>query len=613
MNRKRKVNFLSHRGVILGMVFFILTFSVSCQEMFQDPLASGNESSLYSDTPENLQVFFTQPGTSRDTGIDVGIVERMANLIRNADSTVDVCVFELSEPTIYEAIIDAHNKGVKVRFVGDIDALDYSGYQALIANQVPMKLGNPERIMHNKFTIVDGYHVIFGSANYTPTGARLNNENTIFIQSKDLAAYFKKEVDNFFINGNFGLDKEPFDGFTDNKFSIDDETEIEVYFSPYTGEHPDTYPEYANPYDDRPERQNASARIAKMADDAKHSIYFTMFAFTHPVIGEVIIRRAVEDNIQVYGIFDKSWHEMSGNVFAMHHRFFDAQGNRNNIHLVYDGNENYDPLNPYHGSKAHNKIMVVDPGTTNGQVFTGSFNFSSSAARTGNDESCMVIHSVSISRLYQEEFLRQFAQGRSPTRDVGGENLGNGNVRAVWLNEVNWAGSLSDDGTSYERDKFIELKNRLDRPINISGWTITGIQRTYQPSWRIRSYIVPEGTVIEAGGYFVVHTSYSSSAFESTANSRDYFNLFIYNKDNQNSINLALKDTHQNIIDSVGSINHIEYDFAPPVNPPPAGEQSTSGYRSMVRVDANTWRDATNRNAYVKAGFEKTFATPGSD
>ncbi len=538
--------------------------------------------------PRGLQVWFSEPGISPSTGHDQQLPEKVGKLILSAKKSVDINIYELSVPAIYEALIEVHKKGIKLRMVGDIDNTFYEGYKALMAARVPMRLGNPEKIMHNKFVIVDDHIVTMGSMNYTGSGALLNNENVVFITSSNVAAYYKKEMDNMFVNGTFGLEKKPFDGFADNRFVVNpgqpDETKIEVYFTPYVGAFAPNY--------------NANTRILEIISNARHTIHFAMFAFTSTEIANAIIWKATNQGVRVYGVFDKGWHE--SNEYSVHQRMMDA-----GLNIVMDGNENFDPHNPYHGSKVHDKIMVIDAGYDSALTLTGSFNFSPSAAVDGNDENCIIISNRSISLRYRDELVRLYTQGRHPSRSLGGDKAG---WLDVIINEINWAGSQSDSGTKNYNDKFIELRNRTGRAINISGWQLWG---TCSKSYRIYGHIFPANTVIAAGGYHVLGYSPYSSAFAWDNTWDDYLLLKdFHNASDQNYVMLTLKDAWQNHVDRAGHPSQVPY----------AGLQPSSGaFASMQRTaldgtNAASWATTTTAGAGVRTGWKtRTLATPGSD
>jgi phosphatidylserine/phosphatidylglycerophosphate/cardiolipin synthase-like enzyme len=627
---------------------------------------SCNSNDQYSDLTSYIQVFFTEPALSTDEGRDSEIDLRMADLIDSAQKSVDVVIYELSVPSIYNAIIRAYKRGLDVRFVGDIDNIDvYCGYEALEKANVPMSLGNPTMIMHDKIIIVDECKLVIGSANYTDSGFNMSWENVIFMKSEELAAYYGNEVDAMFNHGLFGLDKntDTFNlgngqKFHNNYFAIGDEISdgtfidnknyavIEILFPPYingllgrtgTGKtrddgkkifmptgydyeipsFPDTLDEFISDsatdisYDwntDGDKMLTANDRIIDVINSADTSIRVAMFSFTNRDIADAIIRKHLGDDdgdgvheegesdpVKVTMILDKSWHHgvnsesSNSNIYAMHQWFLEY-----GIDMRYDGNESLPVDNPTHGGKCHNKFAIVDGETDHGKVITGSFNFSSSAATDGNDENCAIIYNKTIAQFYTDQFDEQYELGQNPTTNVGGQTLPKGaeEGKYIAINEIHWAGS-SDGTNENDLDDFIELKNLYSADINISGWQIKGCT---QADANLISFLIPEDTIIPAGGHYVVYYSQFSDAYTYDDNFHEYVNMWLYSTGYE-YVYLELKDCNKQIADTAGKMYVNDNDY--PAN----------YYSSEFAYDDGR-RDGRNYYRGYSAKREMTFYTP---
>lgn len=557
--------------VVILVIMFSTFFTTACNILNFDTSQPGE-----SNWPRYIKVYFTKPGINQNTEEDSGVQQKIIDAINSAKESIDVCIYELSYEPLYKAIINAHKRGIRVRMVGDINNIHYPGYRELMRNNVPMVLGNNEKIMHNKVVVIDNELVITGSANFTETGFFKNNENVVFIESREVADYYRREIDNMFYNSAFGLNKVGFSNFHSNTFRVGD-AEVKVYFSPYVKEYGD---------------MTVDKVYVSYITNAKRSIYFSIFAFTHPDIASNMIYIATNRGVKLYGVFDKSWH--TENEYSVHHWFVDA-----GLNVKYDGNENT-VTSTYSGGKNHNKYIIIDPETDEGTVLTGSMNFSKAASTDGNDENVVIIKDSLIPKLYLSNFAYLYSIGKHPTRDLSGDR---GSPGDVWINEINWAGSVRNDGRRSYTDKFIELKNRTNRRINISGWYIVG---TTSKSWRIKMFIFPEGSHIEPNGYIVVFRS-TNNAFYYTNAVVDNF-LYLYHQDSQNYVHLVLKDKYGNVIDIAGD----------PYSPPFAGQISSS-FASMKRLGTDgrlpsSWITTTNNNSFVRDVYRsRTFATPGTD
>lgn len=564
-----------------------------------DLSAPSSDADWFEDGDKAVQALFTTPGYDASTGRKASAADRIAALVDSAENTVDICIYELSEPTIYESVIRAWDRGIDVRFVGDIDNMNYDGYIAMMNAGIPMSIGNQLKIMHNKYIIVDDRYVTMGSMNYTSSGAYNNNENVLFIDSPEVAAYYKKDFETMFINHLFGVDKinHKFDGFDENAFTLTNEdgttTDLEVYVIPYIG------------YEGSEDGTRVDYEFMDYIEGATESIYFAVFAFTHPDIAYAMVEAARTKGVQVYGVFDKSWH--TGNEYSCHQIFVDAAADCDNIHVRYDGNENFMVGNELHGQKCHNKYMVVDANDpSNAVVVTGSYNFSSAASYKGNDENFVAVHDYDLAQDFKENFFYMYSLGESPTMDQGGDEA---SYQDIIVNEVNWGGSADNIGTWDVMDKFIELKNTTTEDINIGGWQMVGTT-AISKSYRIQMYIFPEDTIVPAGGYHILAFS-TNRAFDYTATgvsvSVDKY-FYLYHPDDQDYLYLRLRDPDYTLIDVVGQ----------PGTSPFEGSYGAI-CTSMVRFGATSdgtdpanWIPTGSAGTAVKTSYRLgTLATPG--
>lgn len=125
------------------------------------------------------------------------VENRLADLIDAAKVSIEAVTFTFSSKPIADALIRAHRRGVKVRFLEDKDMARSSEMaKMLFENGVPFKWmrGRDERgAMHNKFIIFDGSILATGSFNFT-TNASVNSfENILFTNDRNtVSAYLAK-------------------------------------------------------------------------------------------------------------------------------------------------------------------------------------------------------------------------------------------------------------------------------------------------------------------------------------------------------------------------------------------------------------------------------------
>ena len=119
--------------------------------------------------------------------------------IQQAEHTIAVSIYSLTDIAICNALTDAHYRGVKVDVTYNIPAGIHSCVESVQAeNKVAIK-GKTE---HNKYLIVDGVFVVTGSYNFTRNGNEYNYENCIKVEDNQIARRYLKDF-NKKIAGKF--------------------------------------------------------------------------------------------------------------------------------------------------------------------------------------------------------------------------------------------------------------------------------------------------------------------------------------------------------------------------------------------------------------------------
>ena len=312
---------------------------------------------------DGWRLYFSEPdaGADRESfqgGIEMALVEA----ILRTRERLDVAAFEMNSEPIYQAILDAHERGVAVRIVTDDDhGLNDDKNEALRQLQaagVPLVDDGRSGLMHNKFMILDGRTVWTGSWNFTVNGGYRNNNNALVLDSDLAAAAFQAEFDEMFDRGEFGTRSRD-DGIVNFTGS---DGEVSLIFAS--------------------EADEISALKAEIAGAAR-SIHIMTFVFSLEELAEAILLQAAQKDLVVRGIFEKrnssaSWSQLPA--------------------LYCAGAEMRQDGNPY---TLHHKVIIIDERT----VITGSFNFSNSAARK-NDENIVIIRNANIAGLYLDEWRR---------------------------------------------------------------------------------------------------------------------------------------------------------------------------------------------------------------
>lgn len=360
---------------LLVMVAFIMR---SAYEDASSPLVSQTEiaptplAEAYSEVQFNFgrgyigagwQLYFNEPdANAASESYQGGIEMELVAAIAETRDTLDIAAFELNSEAIYQAILDAHQRGVAVRIVADDDHGLHDDKNAALrdlqAAGVSIVDDGRSGLMHNKFMILDGSAVWTGSWNFTINGSYRNNNNVFVMQSAAAARAYQGEFNEMFERGEFGT-RSSDDGIVSFRQG---ESELSIIFAA--------------------EGDEIGALKAEL-EGATRSIHIMAFVFSLEELAEAILLGAAHRDLVVQGLFEKrnstaSWSQLP----ALH-----CAG----AAMRQDGNR----------YALHHKVIIIDEGT----VITGSFNFSRSAAQS-NDENIVIIRDPTIAGLYLDEWKR---------------------------------------------------------------------------------------------------------------------------------------------------------------------------------------------------------------
>jgi len=414
----------------------------------------------------NIDLHFTRPGVSAATGEDPEADDAIVAGLDSARTSIDASVFEFTRQNLIDALLRAHQRGVRVRFAGDGDEADHEGYHAMAQAGVPLALRKPgDRIMHNKFAVVDGTFVFTGSMNWSENDVMLNNNTVVKIVNPALVAAYQAEFEQMWAKLLFGNNKLP---LNTPKIDLGGGNTAEIFFTP---------------------SEDAVQGLRNVLAGAKSRVLFMIFSFTHTEISDDMI--ALHNRgVKVAGVFDQSQADGRYSV--------DTVMAKAGVPVFIDGNKN---SRGFAGGKVHHKVLIVDPGTPDATVITGSFNWSKNAA-TQNDENMIILRGAQLVDPFVDQFASVAAvatphpdfQGAFP--DVVGDLL-----QLVRINEV----LGNPDGVDND-EEYVELVNAGGSSVDISGWSIGDIERTNR-------HVFPTATafVLRPGERVVVFSGVNAS------------------------------------------------------------------------------------------------------
>ncbi len=297
--------------------------------------------------------------------------------------TLDGAFFSIGVDNVTEALCRAARRGVKVRLVTEKEYYETPDgtalrpmIQKLKAAGIDVLPDDRGGLMHDKFLVANGQTVWTGSYNITEGGTHHENNNAMRIESPELARIYTHEFDKMYVHKNFGVDKPTNDNPADDhpilrRAKLGD-AEVEAYFSPFMSAQ-------------KGSKQAILDEIAK----ARHSIQFMAFSFHDDDIGAAMLAKAGK-GVKVEGVFEKS----QASIRTSEYKVMNPQeaAMNGNLDVRIDTNP----------ALMHHKVIIVDDHT----LIMGSFNFSSNAQET-NDENMLVFRNApDLVKKYRDEFKR---------------------------------------------------------------------------------------------------------------------------------------------------------------------------------------------------------------
>jgi phosphatidylserine/phosphatidylglycerophosphate/cardiolipin synthase-like enzyme len=318
-------------------------------------------------------------------------VPRLQTRLDNAKRSIDVALYSLSGgvgSSVSTALINARNRGVRVRVICEYDNRTNGGFTTLSANGIPLindafdPINAGLGLMHNKFFVIDGrggaadsMWVVTGSWNPTDSGTNSDYQNYVELQDPAIANAYLIEFNEMWgsgtdvpnaANSRFGARK--IDN-TPHRFVIGGKS-VESYFSPSDA---------------------VTLRILASINAAEHSIGFQLLTLTRTDISAALVAKKNAGK-KVRGDLD------NGTDTGSQFNYLIANGV--DVRLKTGG-----------GGLLHHKYGIIDAENPfwNPVTITGSHNWSSSAENS-NNENTLVIRDGDIANQFLQEFAARYYQ-----------------------------------------------------------------------------------------------------------------------------------------------------------------------------------------------------------
>jgi mitochondrial cardiolipin hydrolase len=153
--------------------------------------SSHTAQSISTGTVCRTEAFFSRRG---------GAAPALINALNQAQSSIHVAIYSLTNARIVDALIAAKRRGLDVAVKTDKNESAEKGQAAMIAQLqaagVPVQVSTQSRLLHHKFAAIDGRRVVTGSFNWTENAERRNRENLVILECPEMAQAFNVEWDS---------------------------------------------------------------------------------------------------------------------------------------------------------------------------------------------------------------------------------------------------------------------------------------------------------------------------------------------------------------------------------------------------------------------------------
>lgn len=124
-------------------------------------------------------------------------LHRIRRLIGEARSSVDICVFTITDNRIVKKLEEAMERRLRIRVISDDDKSEDLGSDLdhLKRIGIECRFDRTEAHMHHKFAIADSDLLLTGSYNWTRSASKENNENIVVTNNSKLVSSFQIEFD----------------------------------------------------------------------------------------------------------------------------------------------------------------------------------------------------------------------------------------------------------------------------------------------------------------------------------------------------------------------------------------------------------------------------------
>ncbi|KAI1284983.1 Mitochondrial cardiolipin hydrolase [Halotydeus destructor] len=126
-----------------------------------------------------------------------GPLKELIKLLRTTETTIDICMFVVSFPTLADVLIELRKRSIDVRLI--VDGREKEAFKSQIsylkASGIKVRCNQHSYscLMHNKFLVIDDYMVLSGSFNWTKAAVLFNYDNILITTQANLVRDYSEQ------------------------------------------------------------------------------------------------------------------------------------------------------------------------------------------------------------------------------------------------------------------------------------------------------------------------------------------------------------------------------------------------------------------------------------
>lgn len=132
--------------------------------------------------------------------------QALRGIISSARSSIDVCVFTITDDRITDALLEAARRRIKIRIITDDEKSSDRGsdIKRLANAGIEVRSDRNPNHMHHKFALFDGGKLLNGSYNWTRSASLANEENFVVTDDPILVRAFSRHFDRLWDQYSIG-------------------------------------------------------------------------------------------------------------------------------------------------------------------------------------------------------------------------------------------------------------------------------------------------------------------------------------------------------------------------------------------------------------------------